>query len=193
MRLPSISFAWFHRLSRRERVLTLLVGGAVFVILNLVAIRFLLGTYADLSSRYATDRSNLLLLRALAGERDTWTQRNDWLKATQPVLTNRDRAGTALYEQLQNIARARQVIVSSLQIKPPGTVTAPGGENAPQVVSVEGDTQGDWRETVRFLAEIQKPENFLVFDQASLRTSPSDVHVLRCHFLVSKWYAPAAK
>ena len=193
MSLPSISLAWFHRLSRRERVLTGLVGGAVFVILNLAALRFLLGAYTDLSSRYAEDRRTLLLLRALAGERDTWTQRNDWLKATQPVLANRDRAGTALYEQLQGIARTQQVIVSSLQIKPPGTVTAPVKGDAPQVVSVEGDTQGDWRETVRFLAEIQKPENFLVFDQASLRTNPTDARQMRCHFLVSKWYAPAAK
>ena len=193
MRLPSFSLAWFHRLSRRERMLTLLVGGAVFVILNLAALRFLLGAYSDLSSRYAEDRRNLLLLRALAGEQDTWTQRNEWLKATQPILTNRDRAGTALYEQLQGIARARQVIVSTLQIKPLGTAAAPASEGVPQIVSVEGDTQGNWQETVRFLAEIQKPENFLVFDQASLHTSPTDARVLRCHFLVSKWYAPAAK
>ena len=192
MRLPSLSLAWFHRLSRRERVLALAVAGTVFIIVNLLAIRFLLDAYSSLTNRYAEGRRNLLLLRALADEQGTWTQRNDWLKTTQPVLTNRDRAGTALYEQLQGIARARQVIVSSLQIKPPVTGPAPGGD-APQVVSVEGDTQGDWRETVRFLAEVQKPENFLVFDLASLRTSPTDVRMMKCHFQVSKWYAPAAK
>ena len=193
MRLPPLSLAWFHRLSRRERLLTLLVGGAVFVILNLAAIRFLLSTYSDLSDRYAEGRRNLLLLRALAGEQDTWNQRNDWLKSTQPVLTNRNRAGTALYEQLQGMARARQVIVSSLQIKALDATTAPPVDGAPQVVSVEGNTQGDWQQTVRFLAEIQKPENFLVFDQASLRTSPTDARQMQCHFLVSKWYAPVAK
>ena len=66
-------------------------------------------------------------------------------------------------------------------------------DDAPQTVSVEGDTQGDWGETVRFLAEVQKPENFLVFDLASLRTSPTDARLMKCHFLVSKWYAPAPK
>ena len=194
MRLPNVSFAWFHRLTRRERILTLLVGGAVFVIINLLAIRFLLDAYSELTSHYAEDRRNLLLLRALSEQQGTWTQRNDWLKATQPVLTNRDRASTALYEQLQGIARNQQVIVNALQIKP--LATTPGvavSEDAPQAVSVEGDTQGDWRETVRFLAEVQKPENFLVFDTASLRTAPTDVHLLKCHFQVSKWYAPAAK
>ena len=192
MRLPSFSLAWFHRLSPRERLLTLLVGGAVFLIANLVAIRFLLSAYTDLNQQNSEARRNVLLLRALADQQSTWTQRNDWLKATQPVLTNRDRAGTALYEQLQGIARARQVIVNSLQIKPPVTGPAPGGD-APQVVSVEGDTQGDWPETVRFLAEVQKPENFLVFDLASLRTSPTDARMMKCHFQVSKWYAPAVK
>ena len=87
------------------------------------------------------------------------------------MLTNRDRAGTALYEQIQGVARARQVVVSALQIKPaattPGGTAARDAGDAPQVVSVEGDTQGDWKETVRFLAEVQKPENFLVFDLAS--------------------------
>ena len=113
------------------------------------------------------------------------------------MLTNRDRAGTALYEQIQGFARARQVVVSALQIKPAATVPgggpAEGSGDAPQIVSVEGDTQGDWKETVRFLAEVQKPENFLVFDLATLRTSPGDAKQLRCHFLISKWYAPAAK
>ena len=194
MRLPNLPLAWFHRLTRRERVLTLLVAGAVFIIVNLLAIRFLLDSYSALTDHYAEDHRNLLLLRALAEQQGTWTQRSDWLKATQPVLTNRDRAGTALYEQLQGIARNKQVIVNSLQIKP--SVTTPGvavSEDAPQAVSVEGDTQGDWREMVRFLAEVQRPDNFLVFDTASLRTAPTDVHLLKCHFQVSKWYAPAAK
>ncbi len=194
MRLPNALLAWFHRLTGRERALTLIVAGTVFVIVNLVAIRFLLNTYSILTSHYAEDRRNLLLLRALADQHGTWTQRNDWLKSTQPVLNNRDRAATALYEQLQGIARARQVVVNTLQIRAAATTPgAPVPDDAPQTVSVEGDTQGDWGETVRFLAEVQKPENFLVFDLASLRTSPTDARLMKCHFLVSKWYAPAPK
>ncbi len=194
MRLPNLPLAWFHRLTQRERLLTLIVAGAVFFVANLVAIRFLLNSYSTLMSHYAEDHRNLILLRALADQHGTWTQRNDWLKSTQPVLNNRDRAATALYEQLQGIARARQVVVNSLQIRltapPPGAAVP---DDAPQTVSVEGDTQGNWGEMVRFLAEVQKPENFLVFDLASLRTSPTDAQLLKCHFLVSKWYAPAAK
>ena len=196
MRLPAVSFVWFHRLTQRERLLTLAVAGTLFVIANLVAINFLIDAYRDVLRRNAEDRTNVLRLRVLADQQGMWNQRNDWLKATQPVLTNRDRAGTALYEQVQGVARAKQVMVSALQIKPAVTVpggTAKDGGDAPQVVSVEGDTQGNWRETVRFLTEIQKPENFLVFDLATLRTSPGDAKQLRCHFLISKWYAPAAK
>ena len=197
MRLPFLSFAWFHRLTRRERILTLLVAGTVFVILNLLAINFLLDTYASLTRQYAENQANAFRLKALADQEGMWRQRNDWLKSTEPVLNNRDRAGTALYEQVQGLARAKQVMVTSLQIKPAATV--PGGTtpkdtgDAPQVVSVEADMQGDWKETVHFLTEIQKPENFLVFDLASLRSNPADAKQMKCHFLISKWYAPAAK
>ncbi len=197
MRFPSISFAWFQRLNSRERFLTLLVGGVVFVIVNLVAINFLIDAYTHLTGDYSQERRNALRLQILADQRATWSQRNDWLKSTQPILTNRDRAGTALYEQVQGLARAKQVVVSSLQIKPAASVpigtTARTDGDTPQVVSVEMDTQGDWKETVHFLTEIQKPENFLVFELASLRSNPADAKQMKCHFLISKWYAPAAK
>lgn len=197
MRLPFLSLAWFHRLTRRERILTLLVAGTVFVILNLLAINFLLDSYANLTRQYAEDRANAFRLRALAEQEGMWRQRNDWLKSTEPILNNRDRAGTALYEQIQSLARAKQVVVNSLQIKPaatiPGGTAAKDNDDVPQVVSVEADTQGDWKDTVHFLTEIQKPENFLVFELASLRSNPADAKQMKCHFLISKWYAPVAK
>ena len=197
MRIPAFSFAWFHRLTARERLLTLAVAGTAFVILNLLAISFLFDAYTGLSRQYTEDEGNLLRLKALAIQQPMWTQRNDWLKATQPILINRDRAGTALYEQIQNLARTKQVVLNSLQIKPAGTVsagtTAKEGGDAPQVVSVDATTQGDWKETVHFLTEVQKPENFLVFELASLHSNPSDPKQLQCHFLISKWYAPVGK
>ena len=197
MRIPAISLAWFHRLTRRERFLTLAVAGTVFVILNLLAINFLLDAYAGLTRQYAEDQGNLLRLKALAVQQPMWSQRNDWLKHTQPVLINRDRAGTALYEQVQNLARAKQVILSSLQIKPaatvPGGTPSKEGGDAPQVVTVDATIQGVWKDTVHFLTELQKPENFLVFELASLHINPSDPKQHQCHFLISKWYAPVGK
>ena len=197
MRLPLLAFGWFHRLTRRERVLTLAVAGTAFVILNLLAIHFLLDAYTGLTRRYAEDQADLRRLRALASQQEMWNQRNGWLKSTQPILVNRDRAGTALYEQVQSLARAKQIMVTALKIQPaaavPAGTVARGGDDAPQVVSVDAETQGDWRETVHFLSEIQKPENFLVFDLASLRSNPSDAKQMRCHFVISKWYAPAGK
>jgi hypothetical protein len=197
MRLPSISFGWYQRLSRRERLLTLAVAGTVFVIVNLVAISFLLDTYTRLSREFTRDRGTVLLLRGLANQQEMWKQRSAWLHATQPVLINRDRAGTALYEQIQGLGRATQLIVTSLQIKPAATV-APGAASrepadAPQVVSVEAETQGDWKNTVHFLTDVQKPENFLVFELASLHSDPADAKQMKGHFLISKWYAPAGK
>lgn len=197
MPFPSFSLAWFHRLSRRERVLTLIVAGTVFVILNLLAINFLLNAYAGLTRQYAEDQGNLLRLKALAAQQPTWSQREEWLKATRPVLINRDRAGTALYEQIQNLARSKQVMLNSLQIRPAATVavgaTPKEAGDAPQAVSVDAETQGDWKETVHFLTEIQKPENFLVFELASLHSNPSDPKQMKCRFVISKWYAPVGK
>ena len=187
-----IPFAFYQRLSPRERTLVLLVAGAVFVLANLLAVTSLAGAFAELRRACAEQALDLRAQRIFASEQPKLAQRTRWLQSTQPVLTSRDRAGANLLDQVQQFARASTVIVTNPQIKPPAVTfgeTRPAGTDY-QAVTVEIETQSDFDGVKKFMQLLQQPQNFLVFDLVTLR-SDTDPNVIRGHFQISKWYAPA--
>ena len=194
IQLPS--FAFYERLSPRERVLTLIVGGAVFIVLNIVVLSMLLKSFSQGRRDYAEKAQQVKLQQIFASEEPMWKQRMGWVKTKQPPLANRDRAGTELLDQVQGVARNNQVILTNPQIKPAPLNTTgskePGSRDY-QSVSVEVDTESDWGALVRFVQTLQKPEAFVVFDLATLRSDPGNATRMKGQFRISKWYAPAGK
>ncbi len=194
--LPAPAFGWFQRLSARERTLALLVAGTVFVIVNLFVLSFLIGSFGENRRLYTQQSQELKLQSLFAQEQPMWKQRMDWLKIRQPALANRSRAGTELLDQVQGAGRVNQVIITNPQIKP--LAINPGGGKDPasrdyQAVSVEFETESDWGALIGFAQALQKPEAFLVFDLATLRSDPGNAARIKGTFRVSKWYAPASK
>ncbi len=175
IQLPS--FAFYERLSPRERLLTLIVGGAVFFVVNVIVLSMLLKSFGQGRRDYAEKAQQVKLQQIFAGEEPMWKQRMGWIKTKQPPLANRDRAGTELLDQVQGAARNNQVILTNPQIKPALLNTAgtkePGSRDY-QSVSVEVDTESDWGGLVRFVQTLQKPEAFVVFDLATLRSDPGN-------------------
>ena len=197
MVIPTPSFAFYHRLNPRERVLLLIVVGSVLFILNLIVLSFLLRTSGELNQQYAAKSQELNGELLFAAQKPgLWEPRNGWLHATQPELKNRALAGSQLLETVQGIARGSAVIVTNPSIQTP-TNSSPanpsGGNTDYQPVTVRIMTQSDWRNLVKFLAAIQQPKSFLVFEQASLHTDQADPNVMHGEFLISKWYAPGGK
>ena len=196
-KLPSLSFAFYQRLNPRERLLSLLVAGTVFVLVNLFALRFLAAAFGDLGQQYAEGARALREETVWAREQPLWEQRTRWLQAKQPVLTNRDRAPTQLLEQVQGAARASQVLIRSQQMHGlAGVGTNRAGASEYQAVSIHVDTESDWKQLVGnpgFLPLLQTPDNFIVFDRASMHTDPADPKRMKCSFDVSKWDAPAVQ
>ena len=195
--LPTPNFAFYHRLNPRERVLLLITAGAVLFILNLILLSVLLRNSRELNAQY-TEKSRELEREQLfaAQKADLWQPRNNWLQKNQPVLVNRALAGPQLLEAVQSLARANVVVVTNPNIPAPPGATAgnPTGGNVDyQPVSVRVDTQSDWRGAIRFMAAVQKPESFLVFEQANLHADQADPNIMRGEFLISKWYTPAQK
>ncbi len=187
-----IPFPFYQRLSPRERTLLLAVAATVFVLANLIALSALAGTFGELRRECAAEASNLQVQQLFASDQPIVAQRMQWLRAKQPVLASRDRAGTALLEQVQQMARGSGVIVTSPLIKPVPPASADTGAASAdyQAVTVELETQSDWAGIKKFIQALQQPENFLVFDLATLR-SDTDPAVIRGRFQISKWYAPA--
>ncbi len=190
MNLPS--FAFYDRLSRRERVLVLLVAGAVFIVLNVVVLRGLGASFRNLSAQRKQKSFEADTLRVYLAEKPRWTQRVQWLRDKQPPLVNRDVAGVKLEDQIKTVADQNKVILTTHQILP-----APVGalaQNAAdyQALTVQLESKGDWLGMIKFLAAVQRPENLIAFETASLRTDPADSKVMRGQFRVAKWFAPAA-
>lgn len=180
-----------QRLSPRERVLALIVGGGVFLLANLLAVTTLLGSFQELRRACADQSLDLEALRVLAREAPKWDQRMQWLRAKQPVLASRDRAGAELLVQIQQFARASGVLLKSQQPVPFNAADNSTESGSYQPVTVKIDTQSDWPSVKEFIRRLQQPESFLVFDSATLQ-SDVDPHTLKGHFQISKWYAPAA-
>ena len=195
MRLRLPSFEFYHRLSARERTLSLLVVGALLLVVNLVAISTLLRSSRDLRAQIVDKTQELRVQSMYAQEQPMWKTRTDWLKRIQPALSNRDRAGTDLEGEVQAAARVNRVVLTNPQIMALQPVVA--GERVVQpeyqTVSVSVETQSDWSALVQFIAALQRPEGFLVFDRATLRSDPSDPLRMKGAFTVSKWYASGAK
>ncbi len=185
---PLPTFAFYQRLTARERVLLLIVGGSLVVIVNLILLSVLIRSWRDLSLQYTEKSQELYRETAFADQKASlWQPRNEWLKKTQPPLANRSLAGPQLQEAIKGIAQGNQVIVTNQKFVTATTAAAY------QPVTVGISTQSDWKSVVKFMATLQRPDAFLVFNTASLHTEQSDPAQVKGEFVISKWYAPAAK
>lgn len=193
MTLPALpSFEFYHRLSRRERVLLLMVAGAMFFILNLVALRVLITSYRQLTAERRAKAFEAQTVRMYQDEKPRWVERMRWLHDKQPPLTNRNIAGVRLQEQVKTLADKNGVVLSVADILPASTGFGAQPTDYQSVV-FKFDAKGDWASTWKFLSALQWPENFVAFESASLRTDPADPNMMKSSFRVAKWYAPLAR
>ncbi len=176
--------AWFARLNQRERVLSLAVGGVLFLLINLLIWNVLLGMSAKLRTDWAAQRSERNEQKVYLDEYQTWERRDQWLKKHQRALTNPAEASSLLTE-MQQIAGKHKVQIENPQI---GSVeTTPTHQSA----SVTIETKSGWEPLVHFFYDAQKPENFIAFENVNLLIDNSDPTVMRGHFKIAKWFTPA--
>lgn len=177
------------RLSARERKLLLIVAGALFIVLNLLVVRSLLSSIAELRAQWSSRSMTATTSRALISQSELWTKRDNWLREKQPVLSaGRDRASIDLLNDLETLTRNNGLLLDAPPVINPADKPSPDG--AYQVVSVSIDTKGTWSAVARFLHTIQQPERFIVFESATVQTDPTDNNLLRGKFRIAKWYKP---
>ncbi len=175
--------AWFQRMNQRERVLALVVGGVLFLVLNLLIWSSLVGmlgrSRANLAERQATRAQQTVFLR----ERKTWEQRDEWLKKHQPVLKSPVEASTLL-DQLKQVAGKHNVLIENPAIG--------SGDSTPnhQAVFASIETKSPWPPLVHFLYDVQQPESFVVFESVSLAIDSTDPTMMRGKFKIARWFAP---
>ena len=175
--------AFFQRLNRREQVLSMIVAGALFLLLNLLIWSSLLGAAgrarADVAVRKTTRDQQSVFLK----ERNMWGKRDEWLKKNQPTLKSAGEA-SALLDQVKQIAGKHNILLENPAI-------GSGDSNANyQAVFASVETKSPWPPLVRFLHEVQQPESFVVFENVQLAIDGTDPTMMRGKFKIARWFAP---
>lgn len=175
--------AWFQRLNPRERILSLIVAGALFILINAFIWSSLLGTMrkarSDLSARKSMRKQQSVFLK----EEKLWAQRDEWLKKSQPTLKSPVEASTLLDEAKQAAAK------HNVLIENPAIGTSDTTPNY-QAVFASIETKSPWPPLVHFLYEVQKPEAFVVFENVNLAIDSADPTMMRGKFKIARWFAP---
>lgn len=174
-------------MTAREKKLATIVGAAVGLIANYLLIEFVLRNDTKLRAELRRKTTELQLKRLLVEEKDTWEQRDAWLREKHPKLTNEAGAGVALLDQVTALAKKQQALlkdpgINSPERRPP---------QSPQFisVSVNVETKSTWQALCSFLREMQAPEQFIVFERANIQLDPEDKTQMRGVFRVAKWFA----
>ncbi len=172
------------QLTQREKVLSIAVGSAAFLFVNFFVVDFFLKKKAALDLGIVRQKSQLAATRMRFAEKATWQEREAWLVAKQPKITNEDSAGVQLLDQVNKLASAQGVVLENPVIRPaarrPDTVA----------ISVEVALKSPWKSLVPFMSALQQPDQFMVLEKANLKIDSKDQTQMEARFTVAKWYAP---
>src|SRR5438128_802667 len=178
--------AWYQRMNPRERLLSWIVAGRVFVLLNLWILSWILGALKGAGGELATRKGTLAEQTLYVKERDLWMKRDEWLRQHQPTLKNPAEA-SALLDQLKDVAGKYNILVENPAIG--------SGETTPyhQTVFASVETKSPWPPLVHFLYDVQRPDAFIVFENVNLVIDASDPTMMRVKFKIARWFAPAQR
>ena len=176
--------AWYERLNPRERVLSWIVAGSLFVVVNLLILSWIFGALGRARSELATRKATLAEQALYMKERDLWIKRDEWIRQHQPTLKNPAEA-SALLDQLKQVASKYSVLIQNPAIG--------SGETTPnhQTVFASIETKSPWPPLVHFLYDVQQPDAFVVFENVNVIVDGSDPTMIQGKFKIARWFAPA--
>ncbi len=179
-----MNWAWFERLSKRERLLAVLVGGTVFLLINYLLWDGLLSAADRTRADLAVRNSERNIQKVFMQERDPWSKREAWLKKNQPVVRNAGES-SAVLDDIKQVASKHNIVLENPQL-----VTGEKNANY-QALGASFETKTPWPPLVRFLYDLQQPGKFLVFENLNLSIDGADNTQMRGKFKVTRWFAPA--
>jgi len=172
------------KLSSRERILAMGMGGIVFVLLNLLLLTAFARRNASLRADLSERQTEWEAMQLLLGEQGLWASRDAALTARQPKLTNENAAGVDLLGVVRSMAKKHNLTTENEVFG--GVTKSPFYRSVP----VTMDTHSSWPDLIGFLYDLQKPDQFLVCESANIQVDPSDQTKMLGHFKIARWYAP---
>lgn len=162
----------------------MVAGGVVLVLLNLLLLGAFARKNAALRLEMAQQRLEWSTMQDLLAEKDQWAARDYALTSTQPKLVNENAAGVELLDTVRGLAKNHSVTSDNEVIG--GVVKSQWYRSVP----VSLDTHSSWPDLIGFLYALQKPDQFIVCEQARIEVDPSDETKMIGHFKIARLYAP---
>jgi Tfp pilus assembly protein PilO len=173
----------FDSLSPSEKRMGALLGIVLVLVVNLLVARFFVNNYRRIREQSMEKSAQRDALLALASHADLWEKRATWLQKKQPKLESEAVAGTALLNQIKELASSRGVTLAKAQ---PGNARTDSMGTAS--IPVSFSLKGSWKQVCEFCMDLQAPEKFVVFQDARLRLDAQDAKMLEGDFTVAKWF-----
>ena len=178
--------AWYDRMNARERILSLVVGGVLFVLINIFIWNLLFGMIGTARAQLVDRKSARAQQSVYIREKALWAKRAEWLQQRQPIMKNAAEA-SSLLDNLKEIAGKYNVLIENPAIG--------AGETTPnhQAVFASIETKSHWPDLVHFLYDVQQPESFIVFESVNLAIDNNDATMMHGKFKIARWFAPASR
>jgi hypothetical protein len=171
-------------LTSKERRLLFFLLGALFLLLNVVALKTFLGRRAALQANISTLEAELMQSRTVLGQKDYWTERAQWLESNQPTddTTTVD-DDNRFIEFVESTAKE-----SGLAYTRRGGGPVPS-EGRPYAEVFDASTvKGNMKSLIEWLSKLQQPKEFRAIKQ--LRVKSGEPPEVICDIEVARWFRP---
>jgi len=172
-------------LTSKEKRLLFFLLGALFLLLNVVALKTFLGRRAALQANISALEGELMQSRAILGQKDYWAERAQWLATNQPtddVSTVDD--DNRFIEFVESTAKQ-----SGLTYTRRGGGPVPS-EGRPYAEVFDASTvRGNMKSLVEWLAKLQQPKEFRAIKQLRIKSAEEPPNVV-CDIEVARWFRP---
>ena len=158
--------------------------GALFLLLNVVALKTFLDRRAALQANIAALDAELMQSRSILGQKDYWAERAQWLETNQPtddISTVDD--DNRFIEFVESTAKE-----SGLNYTRRGGGPVPS-EGRPYAEVFDASTvKGNMKSLVEWISKLQQPKEFRSIKQ--LRVKSGEPPEVICDIEVARWFRP---
>lgn len=174
-----------RQLTSKEKQGLIILGIFVFIFLNIVGFRYYMENKDNLQKNLSSNQQLLKNERLFIKQEKLWTDRKAWIDSTQPKFASQGDAKTALKDKVVNSSKKFNVTIMTQPILPETVEKDP---TSFQEVMVPLKVSGTLESIIRWLSELQQPEEFIAVTSLSLK-SGDDPNSLICELKASLYYS----
>jgi type II secretory pathway component PulM len=173
-----------RKLNKSEKRLLLILGVAIFLIVNYWGVSYLMDAQATADQDLTDLRAKAAADDRWLREKTSWMTRKRWVDAQQPRVVNKESPQADLLQALVKSAKDSQLKIDEQSFAESDSTTDY------RSVAVKLKVSGPLKNAIQWLVQVQQPQEFHAVTDFSLKSQehPPDVSL---ELNVARWYAPA--